>query len=1015
MNSARKLTILTGLGAAAVLSLVIFCGIQIPKLSTRYSVRQFFPINHSVLKTDEQITHEFDLKDGLSVYVYFQIPKSENGTWLESARMRDLEKMTKDLAGLPGAESAVSLASVPMASTSKTELRIGTLSETTNLKNWPDTVDHQPLLKGQLISDDHRSALVIIIPKGLSSAKQSALTKGVQKIQAKYRKYYQSGMAGMPAVQTRLTEKLESEMGRFLFLSLAVFIFTFAVFYRNISAIVFVAGGLVICNICILGLLSLEHVSFTVLLSTLPIILSITFVSLAIHTLHLWADRLKEAHAVSTSERVSLLWPTFKEILLPNLLGSLTTAIGFGALATTSIPAIRDYAVVVAASVLLTFVLAHFYMALTLVWITPMQRSWIQGSAQWTRWVTRHALLLFVGIFILCGAGSSSATRLNFSSRLFDDLPRNEAIRTNTTHIDQKFGGTIALDIAIDSGVAHTWMEPDALKRLAYALAQIRKVEGVGSALGVTDFFEKSSYSSKSKASEAYFLYSMSPENPLRHFVDNNLRQTRFALRLRDLPSNQVDKIRAQVRQIITHEFPLSYFPKGQISEGGLAVTSHTINREVSKDLVFGFWQSLMAIGLILVLIFRSLRWALLACLPNLVAPAVLMGAMALFHTPIKPAIGLIFSIALGLSFNNTVYLLSRLRRRLSEIRGFAKPLRLTLLEEGNPCLSESILMLAGFLIFLSSDFKLNQTFGAYMVLSVLAGALGDLFFLPAVLQLFPRLLYSPKNRPQSAIMTIDSSNSSSSKTRIAASWAGAILIVMAGAIAPAAADEGAELLKQSRKNIEAKTDQASVVLTTREANGDKKVRKIQLKTMRDGGTYHALARVEGPADIKGTALLAEIKDGNENQWLYLPASHQVRRVVSGKKSSGVLGSELSPEDLNSTALKGASEKLLKKEVKSATVEIKPIKGSSQYSRIVVTLALPLALPLKTEYYIGSKLTKRVEFKDYITLGPLHRARHLIVHNLENGRSTVVDFSHLVVNQKFEADDFSEAALQNAD
>src|SRR5690606_2343396 len=125
-------------------------------------------------------------------------------------------------------------------------------------------------------------------------------------------------------------------------------------------------------------------------------------------------------------------------------------------------------------------------------------------------------------------------------------------------------------------------------------------------------------------------------------------------------------------------------------------------------------WQSLVGIGLFLVFVFRSFRWALICCLPNLIPPAFLMGALALSHVSVKPGIAVIFSIALGFAFNNTVYLLSRLRALMKSGKAGAFPLKRALMMEANPCFFESLVMFVGFSIFLFSNFSMNQSFGVF-------------------------------------------------------------------------------------------------------------------------------------------------------------------------------------------------------------------------------------------------------------------------------------------------------------
>ncbi|RYZ77166.1 MAG: outer membrane lipoprotein-sorting protein [Proteobacteria bacterium] len=311
------------------------------------------------------------------------------------------------------------------------------------------------------------------------------------------------------------------------------------------------------------------------------------------------------------------------------------------------------------------------------------------------------------------------------------------------------------------------------------------------------------------------------------------------------------------------------------------------------------------------------------------------------------------------------------------------------------------MLMFAGFLIFLLSDFQLNQTLGVYMVLSIGAGALADLVFLPALLKVFPKFVCPVRQavRPWSE------------KNAVAASLVACFMVTFAAS--GARADEAADLLKAVRTNVESKSDEAKVSLVTTESNGDKQSREIRMRSVRDNEGYKALVRIEAPADIKGTALLAEVKGGTQEQWLYLPSNKQVRRVVSGKKSAGVLGSELSPEDLNADALKGATAKVLKKDAKSASIEVLPTAGASEYSKVVVTLDMAKKVPTQMEYFVGDKVRKNVSFSDYQEISGIQRAQKIRVENLESKRVTEVTLSDVKVNRTMNSSDFTVGALKS--
>jgi predicted RND superfamily exporter protein len=195
-------------------------------------------------------------------------------------------------------------------------------------------------------------------------------------------------------------------------------------------------------------------------------------------------------------------------------------------------------------------------------------------------------------------------------------------------------------------------------------------------------------------------------------------------------------------------------FPGWKVTTSNMAATVHELNNELCMDLIYGFWQALIAISLVLMVVFRSVRWTIAAAVPNLVPVIVLLGSMALGGTAIKPGIALIFSIALGVSFDNTVYLLGRLRLLRDRSSTGEISACKAWFQEGNLCLFSSFALVSGFMVYLASYFSLNQEFGFYMVMAVLGGMLGDLVLLPAMLAAFPAMV---KNRNKASVVALES------------------------------------------------------------------------------------------------------------------------------------------------------------------------------------------------------------------------------------------------------------------
>ncbi|PIS11926.1 MAG: hypothetical protein COT73_01265 [Bdellovibrio sp. CG10_big_fil_rev_8_21_14_0_10_47_8] len=970
-----------------LLGLCLFSFLQLGKINTAYSFEDFFPRNHPLLEQSRQIRRTFELDERSSFLVVLE--RKGDLTWLTPPAMKELKEATELANQQIGVNHSLSLATLEGALDEDSSLVIGPLYDRLDPKKWTEFTASNPLIRSQLISEDYRSALLLVTPDDLDPGAQLELSKTLSREISAALPNVTVETGGGPAIQGRFSERLFAELKLFVSLSFIAFGLVFLVFFRGLSAFLLTLLSLFISNITVLGGLAFFRIPFSVLLSTLPIIISISLISVMIHSLHRWAEILKEAdHPFDFMEKWRLTQKALREMLLPNFLGSTTTAIGFATLCFTDIPLIRQYGWVVATSVMVVWGLTQLLLMAFMCFTKPTLRGWTEKKSYWTLTILKNSRAFFLGLLVLAVGMALAGRDITFSGRLFDDLPKNELVRQATDSIDNNLGGVITYDVVLTSPQDNFWKNPDNLKLLDQSNQEIRKIPSIGSSISVPDFLPQPRPKTLQGVAEFLFMYSLAQNNPLKNYITENGRSLRISIRFHDFPSDEINSTRETIQSLMKKTFPELLF-----QDSGHGVISHTLNREVSKGLITGFWHSLVLIGLLLMLIFRSLRWALVSCLPNLIPPAILLGLMAIVQTPIKPGIALIFSIALGLAFNNTVYLLSRLKRLIEEKKISSLPLRRTLLQEGNPCLFETLIMFCGFVIFLSSDFRANQMFGIYMVLSIVAGALGDLVFLPAMLQLYPGLLNKPLRKVFMPLALI--------------------FIFVSLLFSPIAHAEKAasNLLKQVQKQVDAKDDQALVKMNIIEANGEIKTRTMKLQTLRGKKSY-ALVRIESPADIRGTALLSEIQGDEENQWLYLPSTKQVRRVVNAKKGGGVLGSELTINDLNSTAIRAAEVKILKKDAKGTVLEVNPKAGTSIYSRVLILISAKDLLPTKTEYFQKNKVVKTVDFLNYTKINNVWRSQLIQVRNLLNKRGTDLELSDLKVNSGLTEEAFTVNTLK---
>ena len=729
------------IGAVVLIIIVtIISALEARNLQTRYSVMQFLPDHHPAIQMDERVRAYFHIKDLPTFVGLVTLRKRARETWLEKNRVARIDALTKKIESLPGVQRVLSLTNVNAAAQKNGVLGVGPLLQVTPQKNWQQRIGGDTLLVPMLTSKDFRTILIYV---QIKNAGVHLLYNFYNEFQQNLKQYFPhalTNVGGVPAVQTELGLLLNKELRNFIALTILACVITLLLIFRTISTMIIPLIFTAIANIMVFALMAWTHQPFTVLSSTIPILIFITVVSLSVHTIFRYCEDAEKCE--TSTSRWYILCRLNKEIWLPNLLGALTTCIGFLTLLWADVPLIRSYGVEVAGAVMLSWLITSLGIIPLLILLPqPLARDWVRRPASWALWFMKYARFVAIAVLIFCALLIITSRHLYWQARLFDDLPKGQPARVSTERIDKTLGGVIPLDIAIKSNEKSAWTDPSRLTKLKNLLVTLRNTPGVGTARGIPDFFHALAEIpkpilpiSRGAVSEIYFLYSMSDPDPLDSYLSSNQQITRIDLRIRDLPSSSAKALVRNLKKKVER-----YFPGDTVEMGGMGAIVHLIQDEISVELIYGFWQALLLIVVILAFIFRSTRTALIAAVPNLVPPIVLLGYLSLTHTAIKPGVAIIFSVALGLAFNNTVYLLNRLRA-FKNSNGIIEreQIRRAFSLEGNPCLISTAIVLIGFSVFLFSYFSLNQTFGRCMLASLSGGIVGDLIFLPALLYLWP-------------------------------------------------------------------------------------------------------------------------------------------------------------------------------------------------------------------------------------------------------------------------------------
>ncbi|MCJ8276871.1 MAG: MMPL family transporter, partial [Bdellovibrionales bacterium] len=584
-----------------------------------------------------------------------------------------------------------------------------------------------PTIYPLLISKNFDTAVLAIT----SSMARSEIIGLLDEIRLKVENKFEKAkvkMGGVPTIQAQMAQLIGEELRLFLLLALLVSCLSLFFVFSSLSSLLIPVIAVLLSVILSVEFMVLANLSFNALSATVMVLVMIIVVALCIHTQLRFSKEFK-----NKNDKKEALNETFKKLFLPNLLTALTTAVGFITLYFSPATLMRQYGLSVAVSVFIAwFVTSSFLFGFLSILPLPKARSWVFAQTNKLSFAVDRRKTIILKVFLLSILSLLASFNISWDARLFDDLPDNHEARKVSNIIDKELGGLMTFDVAVSSEEEGYWNEPEAMKKIDALEKRWRQLELVESVLSVPELIRQSKNKpqmtipdERSQIAEIGFMFSLAETNPLIHYLTPDSSGIRIALRLQDAPANQLRYVQEQIVNDLK-----SSFPSLEVSKGGMASYAHQLSQFLSRELIQGFWWAMLAICFVLFFVFRSLTWTILATAPNFLPAIALLGLLGFSQLPIKPAIATIFSIALGIAFDNTVYILSRLRSYNSPLG--QKLVKKAIQEEGISCFISSFCLFCGFAIFLMSYFSINRFFGMFLLFSILVGLVGDLLFLPA-------------------------------------------------------------------------------------------------------------------------------------------------------------------------------------------------------------------------------------------------------------------------------------------
>ncbi|NVM21227.1 MAG: RND family transporter [Desulfobacterales bacterium] len=587
----------------------------------------------------------------------------------------------------------------------------------------------------------------------LSNEESVEINEAVRKVAAKYQdRGIDFHFAGTPAFVAEIQRGIEKDLSIIIPLSFLVIIIFLLVLFRRISGVIYPLITVFFSLMSSLGIMAMSGIPITNVIQILPTFLIVVGIGDSVHILTIFYRNHREIN-----DKRQAIIQAVGYAGLPVLMTSVTTACGLLSFALADVANVAQLGYVAPAGVMLAF----FYTVVllpALIAIFPVKQAKPvpKGKLPMTdrlfgaisRVTTRRPVLVAViSAIIVVGAGYS-ALSVRFSHNALTWFPENTPIRVSTELLDNINGGTVMLEVTVDSGTGNGLHNPDLLRRLDEAAAFVPGLKAndiqAAKAWSIADVLKEINRALHEDRDEAYtvpnkremiaqelILFESSGSDDMEDVADSTYQIGRLSILAPFTDSVLYKDYIDKVKDYLDKQFP----------NETTTLTGHiALFMQITKNFITSMAKSyvfaLLVITLLMVLMIGRVRIGLMSMVANVVPIICIFGVMGGCDIPLDMSTILIGSIVLGLVVDDTIHFLHHFRRAYKETSSVEAAVRETLFSTGRALVITSLVLCGGFFIYMTSYLAYNIRFGLLTGCAVLFALAADFFLVPALLSL---------------------------------------------------------------------------------------------------------------------------------------------------------------------------------------------------------------------------------------------------------------------------------------
>ena len=742
--------------------LLIFLGIKAFNVKMGHNLANTLPDTDTTMIVYRQFIEKYG-QDGRSIFVGMYDDKL-----FTLKHFQDYYDLNEKIREIPGVVECLSVARVYNI---KKNDSIKKFELVQVVKQRPETQDEVDAIRDEIMSlamydgllfNSEKNSVMMLISlddEYVNSKKRVAMVASLRQFLDDFGESHgiEMRISGMPYIREITTQKMVKEIVGFTFLSIFVAGFILYLFFRSWRPLVSVVAIVLMSVAYMFGIMVLLNFDVTILTGVLPPLLIIIGVENSIFMLNKYHREYDACR-----DKMQALKNVIVRIGPANFLTNMTTAVSFASFIITRNVLLVPFGILASVCIMLTYVLTMVLLPTffsyqkkpegkLVNYMNSPRISYIMDKV--SAFVLSRKRVIFAVLAVLlviCGVG---AMRMTTSGRVVDDIAKSDKLYKDIMFFEENVGGVMPFEISIDTRKPKGVMNANFIRKvqqLQDTLALYPEFSGPLSIAEVVKFARQGFFNGKREQykvpnnNEFGFIMQYMPESKggelpkiVTQYIDNQMQSTRISVQMANVTTPEIDAISKSLGPKIDRIFPKEKYDV--VMTGSAMVTLQGTNYlivNLSHSLLLAF----IVIALLMAITFRKFKMVVISLIPNLIPLLFTAGVMGFCNIPLKMSTILVFSIALGISVDNTIHYLARYRLQMKNNKSdIKKSVMAAILETGPSMIYSASVLICGFLIFAFSSFGGTKIVGFLVPFTLLIALITNILVLPALVLTFNR------------------------------------------------------------------------------------------------------------------------------------------------------------------------------------------------------------------------------------------------------------------------------------